>query len=346
MLSTTSTSLRQLLTGIKHLVSNNPDKMLYFHLVPDHACKPSDCHYSKEMQEEIVQSVYDRIGRPTYKMLSRQLHGEKENMCKNFKAPAFTLARSLSGSVSLDFQVPERISSVSDRHMLLHVGFCVTENKCWLIAMCLDERHEMQEIGIWKLDTEHTVASILWDFAMKFAARANIEWRVVFANLGRVSERELEGASFTVVLHIFLILMENIQPGTNEQSAILLRKAATRNCMRRSYALKMKPGCLMTPRRSGFCPAINSLPSHLREEVSFRCKIRRFYSRAFGVQHFRHLVCGALNGATFPKTKRTILRSTTMILYDHCTPLSSLTVEEDSASHNISMPDICISCPA
>ncbi len=196
MLSTLSPALRQLLAGIKHILSNNPDGMLYFHLIPDHACKPSDCHYSKEMQEEIVQSVYDRIRRPTYKMLSRQLHSEKANLCKNFKAPAFTLARPNPGSVSLEFEFPERISSVSDRHMLLHVGFAISESRRWLIAVCLDERHEMHEIGIWKLEKEQTIASNLWDFAMKFAAQANIEWRVVFAKLGSITESDLDGESF------------------------------------------------------------------------------------------------------------------------------------------------------
>ncbi|KLO17501.1 hypothetical protein SCHPADRAFT_925823 [Schizopora paradoxa] len=202
MLSTTSTSLRQLFTGIKHLTSSNPEGMFYFHLIPDHVCKPSDCHYSKEIQDEIVLSVYNRIKRPTYKMLSRQLQPGNGILCKNFKAPAFTLARPLSRSVSLEFQIPERISSVSDRHMLLHVGFCVTENKCWLIAMCLDERQETQEIGIWKLDEEHTVVPILWGFAMSFAAQASVEWRVVFAKLGPISEPELEEWNARAVSHL------------------------------------------------------------------------------------------------------------------------------------------------
>ena len=87
------------------------------------------------------------------------------------------------------------LSSVSDRHMLLHVAFCVTENNRWLVGMCMDERDEMQELGIWKNGDEKANASNLWDFALKFAGQANIEWRIAFAKFGPITERELEGMS-------------------------------------------------------------------------------------------------------------------------------------------------------
>ncbi len=50
----------------------------------------------------------------------------------------------------------------------------------------------------WHLETrERTDDCVkLVDFAMKFAAQANIEWRVVFAKLGSITESDLDGESF------------------------------------------------------------------------------------------------------------------------------------------------------
>lgn len=83
----------------------------------------------------------------------------------------------------------------------------------------LTKEGENYDLGVWLThasgehdgETEHSdeeyAVNKVWDFAMQFARKTNVEWRVVFAKLGELSPPEMEGQLyFTFPQHFFLII--------------------------------------------------------------------------------------------------------------------------------------------
>jgi mediator of RNA polymerase II transcription subunit 13 len=107
---------------------------------------------------------------------------------------------------------------VMDRYTLLHVAYHLTPCGKWIIACCIDQRGENYELGVWLThspgehegETEHSdeeyAVKKVWDFAMQFARKTNVEWRVVFAKLGGLSLPEMEGRLSIACPHPLLII--------------------------------------------------------------------------------------------------------------------------------------------
>lgn len=196
ILSLSSPILRQILSSINRVQANQKYEHIYFHLVPDIHFNAEDDVASAPYLEKLVDSVYDRIPRPVDRLMSRPLfaHGEKRR--KLFEAPSFTLARSTLATTSLSFHHPPLDLCSMDRNMLLHIAYRLTKCKKWIVAACIDQRGEGHDLGIWLAsdegDHKHTVSQV-WNFAVNFAKRANIEWRIAFAKLGTVDEAEFDG---------------------------------------------------------------------------------------------------------------------------------------------------------
>jgi len=63
------------------------------------------------------------------------------------------------------------------------------------------------------LDDEEYAVKKVWDFGVDFAKQANVEWRVVFARLGVMNEKEMSGAFYFILIHRFLVLIFYAQRG-------------------------------------------------------------------------------------------------------------------------------------
>lgn len=196
ILSLSSPILRQIFSSINRVQANHNYEHIYFHLVSDLHSNAEDDVTSASHLEKLVDSVYDRIPRPVDRLMSRSLfaHGEKRR--KLFDAPSFTLARSAPATASLSFHHPPLDLCSMDRHMLLHVAYRLTRCKKWIVAACIDQRGEGHDLSVWLAsdegDHKHTVSQV-WSFALDFAKRANIEWRIAIAKLGTIDEAELDG---------------------------------------------------------------------------------------------------------------------------------------------------------
>jgi len=121
--------------------------------------------------------------------------------------PSFTLARPLYSKVSF-VRAAHTSLDVMDRYTLLHVGYHLTACGRWIIACCVDQRGEAYDLGVWLtqspaaadqegdaevLSDEEYAVKRVWDFAMQFAKKTDVEWRVVFTRLGVMTESELNG---------------------------------------------------------------------------------------------------------------------------------------------------------
>ncbi|KAK7689059.1 hypothetical protein QCA50_007750 [Cerrena zonata] len=105
------------------------------------------------------------------------------------------LARPFQPNVHFIREAHPSSLDVLDRHTILHVGYRVTPCGKWLLATCTDEWGEAHDLKAWLIpddaDESFTVTSV-WNFTYAFAAKANIEWRVVISKLGPLSEKELD----------------------------------------------------------------------------------------------------------------------------------------------------------
>ena len=121
--------------------------------------------------------------------------------------PSFTLARPLYNKVSY-VRAAHTSLDVMDRYTLLHVGYHLTTCGKWILASCVDQRGEAHDLGVWLtqspgdhegdaevLSDEEFAVKRVWDFAMQFAKKTDVEWRVVFTRLGVMPESELNGKS-------------------------------------------------------------------------------------------------------------------------------------------------------
>lgn len=116
---------------------------------------------------------------------------------------AFTLARPLHHKVSFVRASHARLD-VMDRHTFLHVGYGLSPCGKWILAACVDQRGEAHELGVWltqspgedgepEISRETYMIKKVWNFAIAFSKKANVEWRLVFARVGHISNGELNG---------------------------------------------------------------------------------------------------------------------------------------------------------
>lgn len=199
--------LRQLFSGVKRALKTYSEAQIVFQFVPEQLITDSLEHSSTREAnlERLCHTLYERVLLPVDRNMSRRFFGHGERVRNYFQEPAFTLARPVYGKVRLLRQTPLRSLDIVDRHTLLHVGYCISPCGKWLFAACVDQRGEAHELGVWILHSDVGDAQVVaqvWDFAVRFARRANVEWRIVFAKLGSMGESELDG---TCVLGVSVI---------------------------------------------------------------------------------------------------------------------------------------------
>jgi mediator of RNA polymerase II transcription subunit 13 len=208
--------LLKLKSGSLLSTANESHEHITIHLVPssivfDHNATPSD---SRQQLESVALALYDRIPRIIGRRIRRHIIPLSFPAQTTVHVPAFALARPLAPRFRFSMDWPDRQREVMDRHMFLHVAYAFSKSRRWLCAACLDERGEAYETKVWRVsgvpeeddvgESEEDLAgrgarmnkyvNLVWGFAMKFAKRAAIEWRVVICRMGIISVEELEGA--------------------------------------------------------------------------------------------------------------------------------------------------------
>ncbi|PCH41643.1 hypothetical protein WOLCODRAFT_163279 [Wolfiporia cocos MD-104 SS10] len=199
-----SPSLRQIFSAIKRASKQHPDVEILYHLVPEAltASGYGDSRSSHGGLESFAASVYDRILRPVERFMTRPLSAAQLSSRACFQAPSYALARArmATGSVQVGPRIryalePQPSSlDVMDRLTFLHVGYQLSSCGRWILAACVDEWGDAYELGAWLAPEEQleiSIASQVWAFALNFAKRANIEWRIVLAKLGTMHASEL-----------------------------------------------------------------------------------------------------------------------------------------------------------
>jgi len=224
VMTLSSPLLRQILSSSKKALSNYFACQLFFEFVPEQhvfTCMEKSSTYESAL-DTLSSSVYNRVLLPVDRLRSTQVDNiqeEKDDLRAYLSAPAFTLARPWHNKVSYVHDSHTSLD-VMDRFTLLHVGYHLTGCGKWIIACCVDQRGENHEVNVWLTqppadreqhdpdqdhEHEHDSEPLLcgegyavkkvWDFAMTFAKRTDVEWRVVFARLGVLSEKEMIGTS-------------------------------------------------------------------------------------------------------------------------------------------------------
>ena len=196
----TSPILRQLFAAVKRALKTYCEAQIVFQFVPEQVIINSlenSASYDRNL-ELLCHSLYERILLPVDRYMSRRFFEHGERIRNYFQEPAFTIARPLH-KVKFLRQTPLRSLDVADRHTLLHVGYQISPCGKWILAACVDQRGEAHDLGVWFTQSEAIETQIVvqvWDFALKFARRANVEWRIVIAKLGSMGETELDGTLF------------------------------------------------------------------------------------------------------------------------------------------------------
>lgn len=180
------------------------DRVL-IHFVPDHYIAdpytyPSTRHVGLEL---LVNSVYDRLLRATFRETSRQFWKYNPPFENRFQVPSFALSRTSPPQTHLEWD--ERPSlNVLDRYTFLHVGYRLSACKRWLLAACIDQRGEAHDVAVWGVPHQNDpqavvnwMVSNIWIFIKQFSQRADTEWRIVVSKLGEIGESEVEGNTIT-----------------------------------------------------------------------------------------------------------------------------------------------------
>ena len=209
VMTLSSPILRQILSASKKVLSSFTEGQIVFEFVPEQFI-----FYSMEKSSPydsaldlLTSSVYNRILVPVDRTMARRIH-EQGEPTRSFMSPTFSLSRSLCNKVSY-VRAAQTSLDVMDRYTLLHVAYHLTACGKWILASCVDQRGEGYDLGVWLTqspgasdggepevsDEEYAVRKV-WDFAMQFAKKANVEWRVVFARLGVMNKQEMTGKRY------------------------------------------------------------------------------------------------------------------------------------------------------
>ncbi|KAF8901743.1 hypothetical protein CPB84DRAFT_1747003 [Gymnopilus junonius] len=227
VMSLSSPVLRQVLSVSKKVLSTYAGGQIFYQFIPESHLFSSlgkDSAYDSAL-DQLCASVYNRTLIPVDRLRSRDVHHleeEADNVRRLFMAPSFTLARHLGTSKVSYVRAAHTSLDVMDRFTLLHVAYHLTACGKWLMACCVDQRGEAYNLKVWLtqgpreqqdsgvhveevhdsenghelesegLEEEYAVKKV-WDFGTHFAKKGNVEWRVVFARLGVMGEKEING---------------------------------------------------------------------------------------------------------------------------------------------------------
>jgi mediator of RNA polymerase II transcription subunit 13 len=202
--------LRQVFSAVKKTLKTYSEARILFQFIPEqhilgYMGNPSTNFSDLEV---LCTSLYDRIQLPADRYMSRPFFEDGECVRKYFQEPAITLARPLHNKVSF-IRASRAPLDVMDRHTFMHIGYQVSPCGKWILSACVDQRGEAHDLGVWLTQTpveggesdvemskELFLVQKVWEFAVQFAKRANVEWRLVFSKLGSMGESEIEGGIF------------------------------------------------------------------------------------------------------------------------------------------------------
>ncbi|KAF8164920.1 mediator complex subunit 13 C-terminal-domain-containing protein [Crassisporium funariophilum] len=216
VMTLSSPVLRQVLSASKKVLDGHKESQIVFEFIPEQhifgSCEKSSAYDSS--LDLLASSVYNRILVPVDRVMSRRIHDYTEpvQVQNFFMDPSFTLSRSLYNKVSY-VRAAHTSLDVMDRYTLLHVAYHLTACGKWVIAACVDQRGEAYDLGVWLTQSpgehdnedftkEENAIRKVWEFAMQFAKKANVEWRVVFARLGAMPEREMSAWTTQLTVHV------------------------------------------------------------------------------------------------------------------------------------------------
>ncbi|KAF7350887.1 Mediator of RNA polymerase II transcription subunit 13 [Mycena sanguinolenta] len=203
--------LRQMFSAVKKALQAHEELHSLFQFVPEALVACSTCSNPASQiaeLEAVCYSTYDRILRPVDRVMSRRFFEHSEHIRSYFQDPAYTLARPVHPTVKY-LERPKAPLDVVDAGTFLHVGYRFSECGKWILCACVDQRGEAHDLAVWLTQTqapnpdgeegdvetftheEYAVRKV-WDFACKFAKRANVAWRIVFSKLGSITIPELE----------------------------------------------------------------------------------------------------------------------------------------------------------
>lgn len=211
-----SPTLRHILSAMKRAYKSYTDGQIVFELIPEHLVTgPNQDPYAYGLElEAVVSSVYDRILVPVERMMSRSFFLHSLDLRALFQKPAFTLARSpAQAKVKLLRQMPSRSLDVVDRYRMLHVGYATSPCGKWLFAARIDEGGEEHDVAVWLAQSDGGNAQIVervWNYSVHLAKRANVEWRVIVAKLGIMTEQDLIGEHFWLHLVSFYLNLTTV----------------------------------------------------------------------------------------------------------------------------------------
>jgi mediator of RNA polymerase II transcription subunit 13 len=197
--------LRQVFSAVKKVLRTHSEAQILFQFVPEQLILSYMGNPSANFAdlEVLCASLYDRILLPVDRHMFWHEHGE--SVRKYFQEPALVLARPVHNKVSF-IRASRAPLDVMDRHTFMHIGYQVSPCGKWILAACIDQRGEAHDLGLWLTQTpgeggeseveiskEMFLVKKVWEFAMQFAKRANVEWRMVVSKLGAMGESEVEG---------------------------------------------------------------------------------------------------------------------------------------------------------
>jgi mediator of RNA polymerase II transcription subunit 13 len=198
MMTLASSNFRQMLSAAKRAVKGSPTTSTLFQFVPE-SMVFDPANEDQGTISIFVTSVYDRLLKSVSRGMARPLFDHEEGVQALVQSPAFVLSRPQYPKPAFLRQAPARSLDVMDRHLLLHVGYGISTCGKWIMASCIDQRGGGHDLGLWLnqpddgVVPEEFIVNKVWEFAMAFTKRADVEWRVALSKAGSIDEREMEG---------------------------------------------------------------------------------------------------------------------------------------------------------
>ena len=192
-----SSNFRQILSAAKRATKGSPTTSPLFQFVPESMVYDS-ANEDQGTISAFVTSVYDRLLKSVSRGMAHPLFSHEESVQALLQSPAFVLSRPQYSRPIFLRQAPARSLDVMDRHLLLHVGYGISTCGKWVMASCIDQRGSGHDLGLWLNQSddgipEEFIVNKIWEFAMAFTKRTDVEWRVAFSKAGPIDEREMEG---------------------------------------------------------------------------------------------------------------------------------------------------------
>ncbi|GLB33323.1 putative component of the SRB8-11 complex [Lyophyllum shimeji] len=212
-LTLASPILRQVFSAVKKAAKTYSEAQIHFQFVPEQLIQGHLGNPAADFSdlEVLCYSVYNRILVAVDRSMSRRFFEHGERVRRYFQEPAITLARPVYPKASFVRSAHASLD-VMDRDTFLHVGYQVSQCGKWILAACVDQRGEAHDLGVWMTQTpgegeseevpkDVFVVKKIWEFAVQFAKKAALEWRIVFARLGVMGEGELDAWANLLEVH-------------------------------------------------------------------------------------------------------------------------------------------------